>query len=218
MKKISIKESIYKSNDEKADGVRKVLDSHGIFALNIMASPGAGKTSIIEETIRLLKNRYRIIVIDGDIVRIDVERISQLGVPVVLANTGGACHLDAVMVEKAIQKIPLHDCDLLIVENVGNLICPSHFQLGVHANVVISSVPEGDDKPYKYPTVFKGSDVVIINKVDYLDFEEFDIEYFKKGVDMVNDSTKFFPVSCRTKEGLEQWKNWLESKLRLKKV
>jgi hydrogenase nickel incorporation protein HypB len=185
-----------------------------VYAINLMASPGAGKTSLILRTVEALKDEMRIAAIDGDVAEVDVERIATTGVPVTLINTGGSCHLDANMMLAALPDVPLDEIDLLLVENVGNLICPASFALGTHANVVIASVPEGDDKPYKYPAMFRGADVLLLNKMDVLAYEEFDVDYFHRGVETLNPGLAFFPVSCKTGEGLEAWLDWLRARVR----
>jgi hydrogenase nickel incorporation protein HypB len=206
-------ENILNANDQLAEQVRGQLDQAGVLALNFMASPGGGKTSVIFKTVEALKDKLRIGVMDGDVVTIDVEKIAELGVPVSLINTGGDCHLDANMVYHAMPSLDLSALDVLIIENVGNLICPSAFKLGVHLNVVIASVPEGDDKPYKYPAMFRGADVLLLNKMDLRDYQDFNVEYFRHGVEVLNPGVVFFPVSCRTGEGLEAWLNWLYARI-----
>jgi hydrogenase nickel incorporation protein HypB len=181
-----------------------------------MASPGAGKTSFILATINsLLDENIQIGVIEGDTapVTIDSDKISAAGMPVVQVNTGGQCHLDSVMIDNALDQLPLDSLDLLIVENVGNLICPAAFKLGTHSNVLIASVPEGDDKPYKYPNIYRGLDVLIINKIDLLPYLDFDMDYFKKGVEMLNPGLNTFAVSCKTNQGIENWLSWLRLRI-----
>jgi hydrogenase nickel incorporation protein HypB len=213
-KNILVQENILSANDVLAQQIRTQLDQADVFAANIMASPGAGKTSLIVHTVEALKGEMSIAAIDGDVVPVDVERIAAQGIPVELINTGGSCHLDANMLAEVLPRLDLASTDLLIVENVGNLVCPANFALGVHANVVIASVPEGADKPYKYPTMFRGADVLLLNKVDYLAVETFDVDYFRRGVEALNPNVAFFPVSCRTGEGLEAWLDWLRSQVR----
>lgn len=213
-KKIKVEANILSENDKLAGKIRRGLMKNGVVAINVMASPGAGKTSLIVETIRRLKNKYKIAVVDGDVSDIDVERLKAEGVPVELANTGGACHLDAVMVEKAVKKLNLATVELLIIENVGNLICPANFDVGAEANVVIASVPEGSDKPYKYPGMFVGADVVVVNKIDYAEVEEFDRKYFKVGLKRVNDRAQVIELSCKTGEGVGKWIEWLEREMK----
>lgn len=208
-KKININKNILSENDQLAVNIHNQLAKHHIFSLNVMASPGAGKTSFIIQTIKALQTEYQVAVIDGDVSDIDVKKLRQYKIPVVLANTGGACHLDATMMHLAVGKLSLEDLDLLIVENVGNLICPANFTLGTDKNIVIASVPEGDDKPYKYPGMFIGADVVILNKIDYLEHEAFDMSFFESGLHHVNPGTKLIPVSCRSGQGLKDWISWL---------
>lgn len=217
-KKINVEEQILSVNDQLALSIRQQFNAAGVFAINLMASPGGGKTSLILKTVGALKDEMRIAAIDGDVVPVDVEKIAAQGIPVELVNTGGNCHLDANMVTGVLPKLDLPNLDLLIVENVGNLICPASFDLGVDANVVIASVPEGDDKPYKYPTMFSGADVLLLNKIDYLAVQEFDVEYFRRGVEALNDDVAFFPVSCRTGEGLDAWLDWLRARVREKQA
>jgi hydrogenase nickel incorporation protein HypB len=175
-----------------------------------MASPGAGKTSLIEATIDRIKQDHRLAVVDGDIATsIDADRAQAAGALAVQINTGGECHLDAVMLQGALEKLPLSEVDILIVENVGNLICPASFPLGTHKNVLIASVPEGDDKPYKYPTMYKGIDALVINKTDLLPYIDFDMDYFREGVEILNPGLVTFPLSCKTDEGVQVWVDWV---------
>jgi hydrogenase nickel incorporation protein HypB len=213
MPEIQVVENILNANDQLAAQIRARLDAVGLLALNVMASPGAGKTSVIIKTVENLKDAVRIGVMDGDVVMLDVDRIAQLGVPVTLINTGGDCHLDANMVHRALPALDLDALDLLIIENVGNLICPAAFKLGVHLNVVIASVPEGADKPYKYPAMFRGADVLLLNKMDLCAYQEFDVEYFRHGVEVLNPGVAFFPISCRTGEGFDAWLDWLRARV-----
>lgn len=210
---IPVVENIMSANDQIAAQTRVQLDRAGVLALNIMASPGGGKTSVILKTIEALHDEMRMGVMDGDIVPIDLEKIADLGIPVSLINTGGNCHLDANMVHGALPSLPLDDLDLLIIENVGNLICPAAFKLGTHLSVVIASVPEGADKPYKYPAMFKGADVLLLNKMDLCEYQDFDVDYFRHGVEVLNPSLTFFPISCRTGEGFDAWLAWLRDRI-----
>lgn len=214
-KRVPIVEKILSANDRIAEENRSRLEAHGVFSLNFMASPGAGKTSAILRTIEGLKARHRIGVIEGDTaaVTIDSDKVVAAGAPAVQINTGGSCHLDAVMVGGALLQLPLVDLDLLIVENVGNLVCPASFKLGTHSSVVIASVPEGDDKPYKYPKIYLGIDALILNKVDLLPHVEFDMEHFRRGVELLNPGMAFFPLSCKTGEGVERWTDWVQAKI-----
>jgi hydrogenase nickel incorporation protein HypB len=213
MARIPVVKNILSANAALADDVRARLDRSGVFALNIMASPGAGKTCLIEATVKALGDGLRVAYVDGDIeTTIDAQRIDALGVPVVQINTGGSCHLDANMLSLALPQLPLDQLDLLIVENVGNLICPAGFQLGTHLNVLIASIPEGDDKPYKYPPMYRGVDVLIINKIDLLPYIPFDLDYFKRGVQVLNPGLKTFEVSCLTGDGIPAWVEWLKER------
>jgi len=215
-KRVTIVEKILSENDRLATQNHQRIEQSNTYAINLMASPGAGKTSFILATIHaLLDEGIKIGVIEGDTapVTIDSDKISAAGMPAVQINTGGNCHLDALMVESALEQLSLEELDLLIIENVGNLICPAAFDLGTHSNIVISSVPEGDDKPYKYPNIYRGLDVLIVNKIDLLPYLDFDMDYFKKGVEMLNPGLQTFSLSCKTGEGLENWLQWLRSKL-----
>jgi hydrogenase nickel incorporation protein HypB len=211
-KRIQVVEQILGANDRLAEENRVRLDTSGVFALNLMASPGAGKTSIIEHTIKKLGTQMELAVIDGDVATsIDAERAAAAGATAVQINTGGECHLDAVMLHGALDELDLDSFDLLIVENVGNLICPMSFQLGTHRNVLIASVPEGDDKPYKYPGIYRGVDALVINKIDLLPYVAFDMDYFREGVEILNPGLVTFPLSCRTGEGVEDWIKWVQT-------
>ncbi len=178
----------------------------------------AGKTSVILETIKRLPAEIKLGVIEGDTapVTIDADKIVAAGIPAVQINTGGDCHLDANMIEMALAELPLDQLDLVIVENVGNLICPAAFQLGTHANVLIASVPEGDDKPYKYPNIYRGLDVLIINKIDLTPYLDFRMDYFQQGVEMLNPGLKTFALSAKTGEGFDAWIEWLTQKVNAK--
>jgi hydrogenase nickel incorporation protein HypB len=211
--KIEIVENIMSANEDMAAQIHRQLNDAGVLALNMMASPGGGKTSVILRTVKALQDDVRIGVMDGDIVEIDLEDLKAMGIPVSLINTGGNCHLDANMVYGALPTMDLSALDLLIIENVGNLICPMAFDLGVHLKVVIASVPEGHDKPYKYPAMFRGADVLLLNKMDLQEYMEFDVDYFRHGVEVLNPGVSFFPVSCRTGEGLDAWIAWLREKI-----
>ena len=167
--RIAVVEQIMGANDRLAAQNRKRLDAAGVFAINLMASPGAGKTSLIENTLKLLTRNYSVAVIDGDVATsIDADRAADAGAQAVQINTGGECHLDAVMLQQGLDQLELEGVDLLIIENVGNLICPSGYALGAHKNVLVASIPEGDDKPYKYPAMYKGVDALVVNKMDLL--------------------------------------------------
>ncbi len=213
--RVTVVEDIMSANEQLAAENRARLDKHGLLGVNLMASPGAGKTSLIEATLAGLKDEHRIAVVDGDVATsIDADRAAAAGATAVQINTGGECHLDAVMLRGALRELPLEALDLLIVENVGNLICPASFALGTHLSVLIASVPEGDDKPYKYPAMYRGVDALVINKIDLMPYVEYDLDYFKAGVEMLNPGLSTFPLSCRTGEGLEPWFAWLLSRAR----
>jgi len=208
--RIPVIEKILSANDRIAAENRQVLDRAGIFSVNFMASPGAGKTSLIEQTVHRLAERIKIAVIDGDIATsLDADRAAAAGAVAVQINTGGDCHLDAVMLHEALPRLELGDIDLLIVENVGNLVCPANFQLGTHKNVLIASIPEGDDKPYKYPGIYRGVDALVINKIDLLPYIPFRMDYFRRGVEILSPGLVTFPLSCQTGEGLDAWLDWL---------
>lgn len=211
--KVPVVEKILSANDRLAFENRSLLDAHGVLGVNLMASPGAGKTSLIEQTIDALQGRLRLGAVDGDIATsLDADRLAARGIPAVQINTGGSCHLDANMLKSALHNVPLDEIDLLLVENVGNLICPASFKLGTHFSAVIASIPEGDDKPYKYPPMYTGVDVLIINKIDLLPYLDFDLDYFKRGVEALNPHVVTFEVSCKTGEGIAAWADWLWNK------
>jgi hydrogenase nickel incorporation protein HypB len=208
---VPVVERVLSANDRLAEQNRERLDAASVFALNVMASPGAGKTSLILRTIEALAAQLRIGVIEGDTapVTIDAERIAAQGIPAVQVNTAGACHLDAGMLGNALGRLALEEIDLLIVENVGNLVCPAGFKLGAHASLVIASVPEGDDKPYKYPRIYHGLDALVLNKIDLKPYVRFDEAYFRRGVEMLNPGVAYFQLSCQTGEGVAAWAAWL---------
>lgn len=218
VKVIKVGEDILGANEEKARANKERLDSHHVFTVNIMSSPGAGKTSLILSTIKRLKDKMKMAVIEGDVASsVDADKVNELGIPVVQINTAGGCHLDANMVENALNGLPLEEADLLLIENVGNLICPNAFILGEDKRVMISSMPEGDDKPYKYPAMFADSDVVMLNKIDLQPHLDYNVENFKKTVTGLNPDVIIFPVSCKTGAGMEAWFAWLESAVKGKK-
>jgi len=210
-KRIPVVERILSANDKLAEDNKARLDASKVFGVNLMASPGAGKTSLIEGTLPRLTEKLRVAVVDGDIATsIDADRAAAAGAAMaVQVNTGGECHLDAVMLQQALDQIDLDQVDMLLVENVGNLVCPAEFQLGTHKSVLIASIPEGDDKPYKYPGMYRGVDALVINKIDLLPYIDFKMDYFQKGVEALNPGLVTFPISCRTGEGLDVWVDWL---------
>ncbi len=212
---IKVLQDILSANDTIAKRNQERLDKHGILTVNVMSSPGAGKTSLILQTISRLKPKTRVAVIEGDVASsIDANKVHQQGVPVIQINTAGGCHLEANMTENALDNLPLDEIDLLLIENVGNLICPAQFALGEHKRVMLLSMPEGDDKPYKYPLMFTEADVVLINKIDLLPYLDFDINAFSKAVTGLNPKAKIFQVSCKTGEGLQAWFSWLEGEIK----
>ncbi len=207
---IKVLKDILNANEQIAERNRQLLDSKDVFAVNLMSSPGAGKTSLVLETIKELKGKTRIGVIEGDInSSLDAETIGKESVPVIQINTGGACHLDASMLSSALSNIPLQDIELLLIENVGNLVCPAEFTLGEHKKVLISSIPEGDDKTFKYPLMFHKADAVLINKIDLLPYLKFDIQAFSQAIRGINEKIKILEISCATGQGIEQWVSWL---------
>ena len=215
VKVLTISENILGANEEKAGRNQRRLDEYNILTINIMSSPGAGKTSLVLQTISRLKQKSRIGVIEGDVAStIDANKVHEQGVAAVQINTAGGCHLDANMIENALNNLPLEDIDLLLIENVGNLICPAEFALGEHKRVMLLSLPEGDDKPYKYPLMFTEADIVLINKIDLLPYLEFNIPAFHKAVIGLNPTAKILQVSCKTGEGLEDWFSWLLDEIR----
>lgn len=210
MTEISVQKRILSANDQVAAENRTRFGELDLLAVNVMASPGAGKTSVILATAARLPESARPGVIEGDLASsIDTEKMLAAGIPATQINTGGNCHLDAPMIRSALPSLPLDGINILFVENVGNLVCPAEFDLGTGRSVVIASVPEGHDKPYKYPGMFAAADAVILNKADLIAYFEFDIEYFRRGVEMVNPAAPLFVVSCRTGDGLDRWIDWL---------
>ncbi|HUH65986.1 MAG TPA: hydrogenase nickel incorporation protein HypB [Syntrophales bacterium] len=214
MAKITVVKNILDANDRIAEENRKLFDREKIYVLNLMSSPGAGKTSLVEKTIAVLKEKYKIGVIEGDIQgSADAERIAALGAPVVQINTGGACHIDGNMIREALPGLDLTKIDLLIAENVGNLVCPAEFKLGENLKVMVLSTPEGSDKPAKYPLMFQQSEAMVINKIDLLPYVDFDMAKAKKDALTINRKLKIFEVSCKTGAGLKGWFKWLSERI-----
>ncbi|HDL85360.1 MAG TPA: hydrogenase accessory protein HypB [Candidatus Acetothermia bacterium] len=213
---IKVLKSILGANDQRAQENRTLLEKNKIVAINFTASPGAGKTSLLMATIKALRKEFRIGVVEGDVSSaIDAETVAKEGIPVVQINTGGACHLDATMLSNALDNLPVEDLDVLLIENVGNLICPASFALGEHRKVLVASVPEGHDKPHKYPMMFSNSDAVVLNKIDLLPYVDFDRDKFNAAVNGLREGAIIFPVSCKTGEGMDQWASWLSEQIRL---
>lgn len=208
---LEIKESIFADNDRQADALRKELKERGVFLLNLMSSPGAGKTTTLVQTLSLLKDKLAIGVMEADIDSdVDAKTIAKTGVRSIQLHTGGMCHLDADMTRQGIEGLDVTDLDLAILENVGNLVCPAEFDTGAAKNVMILSVPEGDDKPLKYPLMFEICDVVLINKIDVLPYFDFDMERVKEAIHRRNKNALIFPISAKTGEGMKEWAAWLE--------
>jgi len=209
--KVKVVRNILEANDRIAELNRELFRSSGVFVLNLMSSPGAGKTTLLERTIEALSDRLRIGVIEGDIQSShDAERIARKNVPVVQINTGGACHLDGNMIRETLPEFNLKDLDLLVVENVGNLVCPAEFKVGEDLKVMILSVAEGDDKPSKYPLMFRESGVLLVNKIDLLPYVDCSLDKIREDSLRINPALTLFPVSCKTGEGLGAWVSWLE--------
>ena len=213
MKRIEVVQSILEANESIAARNQRLLDKQKVFAINIMSAPGAGKTSLILQTLSDFTNRLRIGVIEGDVAStLDAEKVkdeAEAVIQITTRNMSESCSLIANMINHALQSLPLEDLDLLLIENVGNLICPSEFALGEHKRVVVSSVPEGDDKPVKYPMIFADADAVVINKIDLLPYVEFDIPAFRRAVRELNPKAEFFEVSCKSGIGIDKWCSWL---------
>jgi len=211
IKTIEVGASIFEENERIAGENQKLFRENGVFAVNVMGSPGSGKTSVIEKTISELKDRFSFAVIEGDIKgSLDAERLVALDIPVVQINTGGACHLDAFMVKRGMEILSLQGIEILFVENVGNLVCPAEFEIGTAVNIVVSSVPEGEDKPMKYPLMFKTADICILNKTDLMPHTDFKLEIFKKYLENIS-SAKLIPLSVKTGEGFGMWKKEFSS-------
>jgi hydrogenase nickel incorporation protein HypB len=207
---IEVLEGIFDANEIIARENRALLDEHGTFMVNLMASPGGGKTSVIVKTLERLPDEMKSAVIEGDVAgKVDAERIGQTGTPAIQINTGGSCHLEAKQVNTALEAMDLEGVDLVMVENVGNLVCPAEFKIGENFKAMILSVAEGDDKPLKYPLMFSESDVMLVNKIDLLPYTDFDMERLTGTVRKMNPSVEIFEISCRTDEGLDRWVEWL---------
>jgi hydrogenase nickel incorporation protein HypB len=210
--KVKVLTNILEANDRIAADNRKVFDELGVYVINLMSGPGAGKTSLLERTLKELSGKLKIGVIEGDIAGTDdAQRIDSLGVPVVQINTGGACHLDANMITEVMYDLPLKDLDLLIIENVGNLVCPAEFKVGENIKVMLLSIAEGHDKPLKYPLMFQESSALVLNKIDLLPYTNADLGKIKKDSLSLNPNLKIFEVSCKTGDGITGWTDWLQS-------
>ncbi|HWQ61844.1 MAG TPA: hydrogenase nickel incorporation protein HypB [Negativicutes bacterium] len=215
---IKVMANILEKNDQLAAEVNRLLAGSGIFTLNLLGSPGSGKTSLLEQTIAALKDELKLAVIEGDLFTAkDAERIARQGVPVVQINTGGGCHLDANMVKGVLASLDLESIDLLIIENVGNLVCPAEFNVGEDVKVTVLSITEGEDKPLKYPLIFKQSAAVVLNKIDLLPYTSFDLAAATEDIVSINPQVALMQASCRTGEGLENWYAWLRQRVAARK-
>lgn len=213
--KIDLKQPILDKNDRLADANRALFAEHHVFVVDLLASPGSGKTSTILATIEALRDEFNIAVIEGDIAsNVDAAKISAQGIPAVQINTGGACHLESDMVRRAVDVLDLESLDLIIVENVGNLVCPTDFDLGEDSKVMILSVPEGDDKPLKYPGVFQAAEAIVLNKVDTLGVFDFDADAFSDAVRQLNPEAPIFPIAATKGDGVDAWADWLRARIR----
>jgi hydrogenase nickel incorporation protein HypB len=217
--RIEVLERIFDENDRTAAANRDDLARAGACAVNLMSSPGAGKTMLLSETLRRLAGAMRVGVIEGDIeTSLDADRLAGLGAQITLINTGngfgGECHLDAPMVRSALARLPLDDLDLVVIENVGNLVCPAEFDVGEHARAMIYSITEGEEKPLKYPVMFRSADVVAINKIDLLPHLDFDLDLFRTNLAKINPGVSTITVSARTGEGVDEWCDWLRTQVR----
>ena len=212
---LEIKKSVFENNDRQADLLREELKRNHTFLLNLMSSPGAGKTTTLKATIAALKDKVKIGVMEADIDSdVDAKRIAETGVKAIQLHTGGMCHLDAEMTRQGLDGLETGDVELAILENVGNLVCPAEFDTGAVKNAMILSVPEGDDKPLKYPLMFSICDVVIINKIDVLPYFDFDVEKCKEYIQHRNPNAKVFMICAKTGEGVDEWANWLLSEVK----
>lgn len=212
---LTIKESVFKNNNERADLLRISLKKDKRFLLNLMSSPGSGKTTTLIQTINRLKDEMKIGVMEADIDSdVDAHTISKTGVKVIQLHTGGMCHLDADMTKQGLDGLGVDECDLVILENVGNLVCPAEFDTGASKNAMILSVPEGDDKPLKYPLMFSICEVLLINKIDVMDVFDFNLELCIERVKKINPNIKIIPISARTGEGIDEFANWLRTEVR----
>ena len=212
--KVTVVKNVLDANDRIAAENRELFDRHKVFVINLMSSPGAGKTTLVEKTIAALKDKYRIGVIEGDIQdTYDADRIAKLDIPVVQINTGGACHIDGNMIREALPTFDLSKTDVLIIENVGNLVCPAEFKIGENVKIMLLSTPEGADKPAKYPLMFQESSALLINKMDLMQYVDFDLAKARRDALALHKDLKIFEVSCKTAAGLETWIAWLTQRI-----
>lgn len=214
MAHIDLDKKILDKSERFAQENRELLDAHGVFMIDLLASPGAGKTSTIKATINALRERYSIAIIEGDIAsNVDAVRIKEMGIPAVQINTGGSCHLEGDMINKALKVLDLANLDLIIIENVGNLVCPTDFYLGEDVKVMILSVPEGDDKPLKYPGIFQAAKAIILNKVDTLPVFDFDMPAFEERILNLNPQSPLFKIAATKENGVDSWSAWLTEQI-----
>ncbi len=212
--KINVVKNVLDANNRIAQENRTLFDEKNIYVINLMSSPGAGKTTLVEETIKALKDKFRIAVIEGDIQdTYDADRIAKLDIPVAQINTGGACHIDGNMIRETFPGFNMNEIDFIINENVGNLVCPAEFSVGENIKVMLLSTPEGADKPMKYPLMFKESTALVINKTDLLPYVNFDMDKALKDAKSINPDLNIFEVSCKTGEGLDKWISWLTAQI-----
>lgn len=213
--KVKVFTNILKANENIAQKNRDIFDKNKVYTINLMSSPGSGKTSLLERTINLVKNELKMAVLEGDLqTDNDAQRIKKYDIPVVQINTNGACHLDANMVDRALKSFDFKEIDLFVIENVGNLVCPASFELGEHDKAVMVSTTEGDDKPIKYPVMFRKAKVLLINKIDLLPYTNFNMSKIKKDAMNINPEIRIFEISCRTGEGLGIWVDWLKEQVK----
>jgi len=213
-KVLEIKQSVFENNDRQAELLREELKKDGVFLLNLMSSPGSGKTTTLLRTIKALKDKMNIGILEADIdSEVDANKVSQSGVKVIQLHTGGMCHLDADMTKQGLKGLGTENIDLAVLENIGNLVCPAEFDTGASKNAMILSIPEGDDKPLKYPLMFSIVDVLLINKIDAKDYFEFDLEAVKARVKKLNPNIKVIPISAKTGEGIEEWIDWIRKEV-----
>ena len=214
-KVLEVKQSVFSANDKEADELRLSLKGKGVFLLNLMSSPGSGKTTTLSRTIENLKDELKIGIMEADIdSEVDAKTMSDLGVKAIQLHTGGMCHLDAEMTRQGLEGLGIDDLDLAVLENVGNLVCPAEFDTGSSKNAMILSVPEGHDKPLKYPLMFSICDVVLVNKIDVLPYFDFDMDKCREYVKMRNPNAKVIPICARTGEGMDEWYDWLRSEIK----
>jgi hydrogenase nickel incorporation protein HypB len=212
---IKVLKNIYGANDQKAEEIRGILSSKRVLMLNLIGSPGSGKTTIIEKTLDIIKTRYNIAIIEGDVATDrDARRLQKYGFPVTLINTDGACHLEALSIEKALEGLKLDETGLIFIENVGNLVCPAEFDIGEHAKIAVLSIPEGDDKPAKYPLLFTEASAVILNKKDLVPYSNFNFSSFYKDLSGLNPRAPVFEISCYEDKGFEKWTGWIEEMIK----